>query len=129
MTLHLLALLMMQISAGPGATGTFDGRCIYPETVRTRGEGALLVTCNTVTVSSSAITFGERDWGVRATFSGKFDGDVMTVTEVTLHNGEVVAAEGTCEVFYANERVSTVACLASSRLHQAYAANIVITRI
>ena len=134
MSLHLLALLMMQVStapanAGPTVTGTYDGRCAYPDTVRARGEGAMLVTCNRVTINGSAITFGERDWGARATFSGAFDGDVMTVTRITLHNGEVIAAEGTCELFYANQRLSTVACLATTRLHQTYAANIVIPHL
>lgn len=129
MTLSLLALLLAQFATGPAPSGSYDGRCVYPETVRNRGEGALLVTCNMVSIGGSTISFGERDWGPRATFSGKFEGDVMTVSQVALHDGTVVEATGTCQLFYANERLSTVACLATSRLHQAYAANIVISYI
>ncbi|GAA0266516.1 hypothetical protein GCM10009127_02550 [Alteraurantiacibacter aestuarii] len=124
----LLTLIAAQFDPGAPLTGQFDGTCLYPETLRERAEGDNLVTCNRVTVDDKGIVFASRSWGVRMRFSGTFEGDRMTVTSIAGRNGEQVEARGTCQIYYANEEVSTIACTAIAH-GRAHLANFVVSRL
>ena len=124
----LLALTLAQFFAEPSQTGTIDGQCLYPEAVLARAGNDMQVTCNQAEIADDSITFSARGWGPRMTFAGTFENDRLTVSGVMLRDGRLRDARGVCQLYYANERLSTVACTAIAN-HQSYAANFVVSRI
>ncbi|MCB2066813.1 MAG: hypothetical protein KDE15_09270 [Erythrobacter sp.] len=127
--LHLAFLLAAaQYAADALPQGTYDGTCLYPEAVRERAGAGELITCNRAVVGEGHIAFGYRSWQSRTRFNGSFDGDRMAVTSVTLSSGRTVEARGVCQLYYANDALSTVACTATSN-RGSMAANFVVSRI
>jgi hypothetical protein len=123
----LALILAAQFTAQPAAEGRFDGTCLYPEALQERATQGELVTCNQAEISSDSIAFGLRSWQSRTRFNGSFEGDRMTVSSVTLPNGRNFAVRGVCELYYADEELSTVACTASGN-RGSILANFVVSR-
>ena len=126
--LHLAFLFALQLAADVPADASYDGTCIYPEVLRQRVSEGELVNCNRVEVGSNHVSFGLRGWQSRTRFNGRFEGDRMTVASVTLANGRSYDARGTCEIFYTDDAVSTLACSAQSN-RGAMLANFVRSRV
>ncbi|MGB3796666.1 MAG: hypothetical protein WA957_10245 [Alteraurantiacibacter sp.] len=121
-------LLATQFAADALPTGTYSGTCLYPAAVEERAAPGELVACNQARITTDSISFGRRGWETRTRFNGTFEGSRMTVDSVTLPNGRIVEVRGVCEVFFANEEVSTVACTATST-RGSMAANFVVSRL
>ncbi len=128
MFLPLLSLILAQFGAGPSVEGTFNGTCLYPDAVRERAAAGELVTCNQVEISGDRIAFGLRSWQSQTVFGGTFEGDRMSVDTVTLANGSRHEVRGLCELYFANDKLSTVACTANGT-RGAIAANFLVSRI
>ena len=124
----LITLLFAQFTVTPAAEGLFEGTCLYPEAVRERAAPGELVNCNVVEIESDAVTFGRRGWNGETRFNGSFDGDRMTVTSVTLNNRDTIEVRGVCQLYFANDELSTVACTASSN-RGSVAANFVVSKL
>lgn len=126
----LLAALAMQSAAADIVE--LDGRCEYPESARQYQHETVLAICSRLTISregdDSAFTFGPRSLGPTMKFAGQMNGNRMEVHQLTLRNGDTKAAEGTCEIFYANGEVSVVGCLAKAGA-RTYAANFMKSRL
>ena len=126
--LSLAFLFAAQFAADALPTGTYSGTCLYPEAVEERAAPGELITCNEVRISYGQVSFGQRGWQTRTRFNGTFEGSRMTVSSVTLPNGRTYEVRGVCEVYFANEELSTVACTASSN-RGSMAANFVVSRL
>lgn len=126
--LQFALILAAQFAADALPTGTYDGTCLYPEAVRERAAEGELVTCNQLEVAPRYLAFGLRSWQSQTRFNGVFEGSRMTVESVTLPSGRTVAVRGVCELFYANDELSTVACTATSS-RGSMAANFVVSRL
>ncbi|MEL1251940.1 hypothetical protein [Aurantiacibacter gilvus] len=126
--LHLVLLLAAQFAADALPVGTYNGTCLYPEALRERAAPGELVTCNQVEIAADHIAFGLRSWQSRTRFNGTFEGNRMTVDSVTLASGRSYDARGVCELSYANEALSTVACTVTSN-RGAMAANFIVSRL
>ena len=128
MFIALLTLILAQFGETPATQGIFDGTCRYPEALQERASAGELVTCNQVEITEDQVSFGLRSWETRTTFSGAFEGNRMIVERVTLANGNSHEVRGLCELYFANDKLSTVACTANGA-HGAVAANFVVSRI
>ncbi|MFB0612038.1 hypothetical protein [Aurantiacibacter poecillastricola] len=126
--LTLALLLIAQFADDALPTGTYSGVCLYPEAVQARAAPGELVLCSEATIAGDHISFGQRGWRTRTRFNGIFEGSRMTVDSVTLPNGRTVAVRGVCEVYFADDALSTVACTATST-RGSMAANFVVSRI
>tara|TARA_B100001057_G_scaffold396049_1_gene405761 strand:- start:346 stop:741 length:396 start_codon:yes stop_codon:yes gene_type:complete len=126
--LSLAFLFAAQFAADALPTGTYSGTCLYPQAVEERAAPGELITCNEVRISDGQISFGQRGWQSRTQFNGIFEGSRMTVSSVTLPNGRTYEVRGVCEIYFANEEVSTVACTANSN-RGSMAANFVVSRL
>ncbi len=128
LVLALTLTLAAQLAADALPTGTYDGTCLYPEAVQERAAPGELVACNQARVNADSITFGRRGWQTHTRFNGAFQGDRLTVTSVTLPNGRAVDVRGVCEIYHADNAVSTIACTATST-RGSMAANFVVSTI
>ena len=132
MLIPLLAASLMVQPAAASDTLVLEGRCEYPEAVRQHQFETVLARCNQLIIARDedemVITYGPRGLGPTMVFTGKAVGNRMDVRQVTLRRGDIVDAEGTCEIFYAGGEISVVSCLASSH-GRSWAGNFVKNRI
>jgi|GEM_PF-2039801 len=126
--LSLALLFAAQFAADALPSGTYSGTCLYPAAVEERAAPGELVACNQVRIAADQISFGRRSWTTRTSFNGSFEGSRMTVDSVTLPNGQTVDVRGVCELYYASNALSTVACTATSS-RGSMAANFVVSRL
>ena len=129
MFLPLLSLVLAQFVEEPSATGRIDGLCLYPEVVRERALGDTLVDCNQARVEEGGITFGRRGWQQRTRFIGSFEHDRLTVTALQFRDRAPDEARGVCQLYYANDHLTTIACTATTKRQLTTAANFVVSRI
>jgi hypothetical protein len=130
MLLSLLSLQAAEIAAPEPMR--LNGRCDYPGRIGPLRAGETRILCDSIAVgtegSNGTIDFARRSWGVMIRFTGAMSGPRMTIGGLRLRSGEVVAATGTCEIFYAGGKVSVVSCLAKAGV-RFYIANFVPSRI
>ena len=126
--LTFVLAIAAQFAADTLPAGTYNGVCQYPLAVQERAAPGELVVCNQVRIEDNSIAFGRRSWQTRTRFNGTFEGSRMTVDSVTLPNGRTVEVRGVCELYHADDRLSTVACTATSN-RGAMAANFVVSRL
>ena len=121
-------ILAAQMFSQALPAGTFDGQCLYPDAVRERAVGTVLAACNRAIVAQGGVAFVIRDTSQQMQFRGTWEGDRLTVSSVILRGRAPAQARGLCQLYEADERLSTIACTAVAR-HQSYAANFVVSRI
>ena len=125
----LLSLLFAQIGAAPVVGEHFKGQCLYPDAVLERAQDTTLVTCGEVDVAPDSLTFALRGWEPSIRFHGEWDGDRLTVTHIARRGrDEAEEARGLCQLYFANDKLSTIACTAVAG-GRSYAANFVVSRI
>lgn len=121
------------VSAKDAQKTVIDGRCQYPDQVARYRNETVLILCDTVKIGRDANTatldFTQRSWGSMAQFTGDMAGNRMTVSRITLRDGQSIAATGTCEIFHGNDgRLSVISCLAKAG-SRSIAANFVPSRV
>ncbi len=128
--LHLALLLAAQFGADIPPPDTFDGRCTYPDAVRERAAdtGTVLAICNRALVANGGVAFVTRGTGQQMQFRGHWDGDRLTVNAIVLRGRGPEDARGLCQLYEADDRLSTIACTAVAD-NRSYAANFVAWRI
>lgn len=124
--LAFILATQMFVQAPPAAT--FDGQCLYPDAVRERAVGTVLAACNRAIVAEGGVAFVIRGTSQQMQFRGTWEGDRLTVSSVVVRGREPAQARGLCQLYEADERLSTIACTAVAR-HQSYAANFLASRI
>ncbi len=147
-SLFAAVLMMAGPSAEPSLPLELAGRCDYPERAREFTPSTVLAFCDGVTISgagsgpdaNAAAKTGVESDGSRRVFDftqgsresilrfyGTKDGERFVIDRVRLRSGRIVAAKGVCSIFYAETRISIVACLANGRARN-YAANFIPRR-
>lgn len=121
-------LFAAQLAASAPSAATYDGQCLYPETVRERAVGTVLATCNRAVVVQGGVAFVTRGTSQQMQFRGTWEGDRLTVESVVLRGRSPANARGLCQLYEANDRTSTIACTAVAG-SRSYAANFVVSRI
>jgi hypothetical protein len=121
----MLALLM-------AAALSLDGRCNYSVALGPALVGETRALCNHVEVRDSGpdavIEFTHQSTTARIRFMGTLDGHRMTVRSLaTVALGER-AAHGSCNIFYKEERVSAVSCVAQAGA-RSFVANFIVPQI
>jgi len=134
----MLTVLLAAMASQIFPTGTqgpipLEGRCIYPPEVAEKRDGAVLALCDRLTLEigqeGADFDFAQASWGSMLRFSGERSGErAFAVRRLRSRNGEWRDANGTCELFYRDDTVSTVACYAVAR-GRTYAANFVVSRL
>lgn len=108
-----------------------SGACRYNQAVTDHRDQAVLAICDTLAIDrdreAGKFDFGQQSWGSMMQFIGQIEGNKMNVTHVALRSGDPLKASGKCEIFYANERISVVSCLAKAGTKY-YAANFEVSR-
>lgn len=128
MTFLLMALAWQPVSqvSADGGVMRMDGRCVYSDAVLKHRDDTTLALCDALEIHRDGpvadLEFRQKSWGRMMRFSGKMEAHRLTVTSLTLRNGDTLDAEGSCEIFHVNERISNVSCLATAR-SRAYAAS------
>lgn len=132
----MIAMMLAALVLNPVADAVPDaivprGRCRYSQTILSRAEGTVLVTCDKLDIdratAGATFDFSQKSWGSMLKFHGDMSGERMTVKRVTLRNGTSAKATGTCEIFRSGGRLSKISCLADAK-GQTYVANFVPTR-
>ena len=124
----ILTMLLVQFSADPTLAEQYEGTCLYPEAVRERAAPGELINCNRVEIDPASITFGRRGWKSETRFDGVFEGDRLTVSSVTVNENTTIEVRGVCQLYFADDALSTVACTASSN-RGSVAANFVVSKL
>ena len=128
MSLLALALLAQSAFAAP-PPASYEGECVYAPGLGEPRAGEVRVTCDQVTTDAGGIDFRTSAWDVRMLrFAGTWDGDRLTVASVVPRSGPPVEVRGLCRRYYANERVSVIACTAVAG-GRSWIANFKVTRI
>ncbi len=128
MLFALVTLIAAQFPGDAPLEGRFEGHCQYPPALAERAAGTALITCTRLTVDDGGIAFGLRGWETEVRFEGAFDGERLTVERIVTRHRGAEDARGLCQLYYANEDLSTVACTAVAG-PRSYAANFIVSRI
>ena len=116
-----LLLSLASLTAATGGPGSLNlgGRCEYSPQIQAYRDQAVLALCDSLSIergtNQATISFNQRSWGRQMQFGGSMSGNRVTVRELTLPSGKKMSAEGSCEIFHANDRISVVSCLALAK--------------
>jgi hypothetical protein len=114
--LTLLALPLV-LAARPALPGhdrplVLHGECLYPPVLADKLQGATQAICDTVEVTRHGVDFRQGEWNAHSLFLGRWNGDVLTVTEIQPRHGRRSEAKGQCRIDHANGRISFISCTA-----------------
>lgn len=110
-----------------------DGRCEYQQHVVEFRNETTLILCTKVKITHAgtkgALEFAQASGPPTEIFFGTWSGDQLSISAVTLRNGQSFSTSGTCKIFRRNDgRIAVISCL-TPPLPRSVAANFVPSRL
>ncbi|MEM1133379.1 MAG: hypothetical protein AAGH53_10605 [Pseudomonadota bacterium] len=115
--LFIIVVISISAQTGPQVT-TLQGQCEYGSRYAPlmRQGGNAFAICTSVTIvrsgAQSQIIFQDSNRDIRVSYEGALSGNKMTVRHFRVSSNPLEKAEGSCEIYWSNRSISTVACVA-----------------